>query len=496
MSADQLTALETPDWLDTGNNAWQLTAASFVALQSIPGLCVLYAGLVKKKWAINSMFMAFYAFAATLICWVIWAYKLGFGQYMLPFVGRPGPVLTMNELIKQSSLPSAGVSQNFPMATMIYFQFAFAAITLVLIAGAYLARMNFRAWMLFVPLWLTFSYCVGAYSLWGGGFLYKMGVMDYSGGYVIHLSSGTAGFVGAWWIGPRLKSDRENFQPNNVGLMMVGAGILWIGWNGFNGGDPYAASPDAGVAVLNTNLCTAFSMLTWIVMDVIFYGKPSIIGAVNGMITGLVGITPAAGFVAGWGAIIIGFCTGTIPWFSMNIAGKKWSLFTHHVDDALGITHTHMVAGALGGFLTGIFATKEGSYAFGITNPGGAIEGNGKQVWLQIVGALFIIGWNIVWTSLIMIFIKHVCRIPLRMTEEELLIGDDAIHGEEAYCFSDDVSGIVPSLDAEARATLRIGRTSADHKGHLVIEGRDVEEGNGSGSSRAPKEPEQEIKLD
>ncbi|TKA74599.1 hypothetical protein B0A55_05433 [Friedmanniomyces simplex] len=468
-----ITNLETPTWLDTGDNAWQLTAASFVALQSVPGLCVLYAGLVKKKWAINSMFMAFYAFAMVLICWVIWAYKIAFGEYMLPFAGRPGPVLTMGETIVQSNLPSAALAQNFPQATMIYFQFVFAAITLVLVAGSFLARMNFTAWMVFVPLWLTFSYCVGAYSLWGGGFLFKLGVLDYSGGYVIHLSSGTAGFVGAWWIGPRLKSDRENFQPNNVVLMMVGAGILWIGWNGFNGGDPYSASPDAGVAVLNTNTAAAFSMLTWTTMDIIFYKKPSIIGAINGMITGLVVITPAAGFVAGWGAIVMGFCSGTIPWLSMNIAGKKWSLFTHHVDDCLGITHTHMVAGALGGFLTGLFATTTGVYAFGDAINGGAINGNGRQVWVQIVGALFIVGWNVVWTSLIMMFIKFVLRIPLRMTDEQCLIGDDAIHGEEAYCFSDDVSGLVPSLTTEMRANEKLA----------VLHGRDIEEGNNGHSS-------------
>lgn len=148
---------------NTGDNAWQLTAASLVALQSVPGLCVLYAGLVSKKWAINSMFMAFYAFAAVLICWVIWAFKVAFGQPMLPFAGRPGPVLTMDYELRQSTLPSAGVSQNFPLATMVYFQFVFAAITLVLVAGGWLGRMSFKAWMLFVPLWLTFSYCVGTY---------------------------------------------------------------------------------------------------------------------------------------------------------------------------------------------------------------------------------------------------------------------------------------------------------------------------------------------
>jgi len=255
---------------------------------------------------------------------------------MLPFAGIPDTVTRMSDELIQSTLPSAGVSQNFPQSTMVYFQFVFAAITLCLIAGGYLARMNFTAWMIFVPLWLTFAYCPGAYSLWGGGWAYKLGVLDYSGGYVIHLSSGTAAFVGAYWIGPRLKKDRENFTPNNIPLMMVGAGILWIGWNGFNGGDPYSASPDAGAAVLNTNICTAMSLLTWTLMDIIFFGKPSIIGSVNGMITGLVGITPAAGFVAGWGAIIIGVITGSVPWISMNIVGKRSIIFKRYVDDTLG----------------------------------------------------------------------------------------------------------------------------------------------------------------
>lgn len=191
-------------------------------------------------------------------------------------------------------------------------------------------------------------------------------------------------------------------------------------------------------------------------LDVIFYKKPSILGAVNGMITGLVAITPAAGVVTGWGAIIIGLCSGSIPWLTMNMVGKKWSLFTHHIDDTLGVTHTHMVAGYLGGFLVGIFADKEACAAFGLTNPGGAIDGNGKQVWLQIVGGLFIIGWNLVWTSLILCFIRYVCRIPLRMSEEELLLGDDAIHGEEAYCFNDDVYGLEPTSTTQARAESKL----------------------------------------
>lgn len=371
-----------PSWLDTGDNAWQLTAASLVGLQSIPGLVVLYAGIVKRKWAINSAFMAFYAFAAVLICWVLWAYNMGFGHQWAPFVGVPGPIVTMDDELIQAWLPTSNVTANFPQSTMVYFQFVFAAITLVIMAGAFLGRMNFIAWMVFVPIWLTFSYTVGAFSLWGGGFLAARGVIDYSGGYVIHLSSGTAGWVGAYWIGPRLAWDREDFRPNNVLLALVGAGILWIGWNGFNGGDPYAASADAGAAVLNTNVTTAMSSLVWTFMDLIFFKKPSVIGAVQGMITGLVAITPAAGVVAGWGAIAIGILSGSIPWVSMNVMGKRVSIF-RKVDDTLGVFHTHAVAGFLGGMSVGVLATSEGCAAFGLTNPGGAIDGNWKQVYIK-----------------------------------------------------------------------------------------------------------------
>ncbi|KAH8695592.1 putative ammonium transporter [Talaromyces proteolyticus] len=432
MSASDLTN-PNPAWLDKGDQAWQLTAGTLVALQSIPGLAILYAGFVKKKWAINSAFMVFYAFAATLICWVIWAYKMGFGEQWgaFPLVGTPGPVLTMQQNLARATLPAANLSPNYNLSTMVYFQFVFAAITVIILGGSLLGRMNFVAWMVFVPLWITFSYTVGAFSVWGGGFLTQMGVLDYSGGYVIHLSSGTAGFVAAYWVGPRLQKDKDSFYPNNILLMLVGAGILWVCWNGFNGGDPYAASPDAGVAVLNTNICTAMSLLVWTILDFIFFKKPSVIGAVQGEITGLVAITPAAGFVTGWGAIVIGACSGSIPWISMNILGRmEWM---KKVDDVMGTVHTHMVAGALGGFLTGLFATVEGCAAFGLTNPGGAIDGNGKQVWLQIVGALFIIGLNLFMTSVICLFIQYVLRIPLRMKEEHLLVGDDAVHGEEAY---------------------------------------------------------------
>ncbi|KAG6697742.1 hypothetical protein I3842_09G216800 [Carya illinoinensis] len=316
---------------------------------------------------------------------------------------------------------------------MVFFQFAFAAVTVILLAGSVLGRMSIKAWMLFVPLWITFSYSVGAFSVWGGGFLFQWGVMDYSGGYVVHLASGAAGFTAAFWVGPRSREDRDEFPPNNLLLALAGAGILWMGWSGFNGGDPFSANVDSSMAVLNTHICAATSLLVWTCWDVLFFKKPSVIGAIQGMITGLVCITPGAGLVQGWAALVMGIASGTIPWYTMMVLSRKLP-FLQAVDDTLGVLHTHAVAGILGGALTGLFAHPDLSSLF-LTVPKskGSFYGGkrGVQFWKQLVGACFIVGWNVLATSIILLVIKLL--IPLRMTEEELKIGDDAAHGEEAY---------------------------------------------------------------
>ncbi|XP_048552024.1 ammonium transporter 3 member 1-like, partial [Triticum urartu] len=202
-----------PPWLNKGDNAWQMIAATLVGLQSMPGLVILYGSIVKKKWAVNSAFMALYAFAAVWLCWVTWGYNMSFGHQLVPFWGKARPALGQQFLLMQAVLPESThffkdgsqetpwINPNYPMASMVYFQCVFAAITLILLAGSLLGRMNIRAWMIFVPLWLTFSYTIGAFSLWGGGFLFQWGVMDYSGGYVIHLSSGIAGVTAAYGVG-------------------------------------------------------------------------------------------------------------------------------------------------------------------------------------------------------------------------------------------------------------------------------------------------------
>ncbi len=441
------------NWLDTGDNAWQLTAATLVGIMSIPGLAVLYGGAVKKKWAVNSAFMVFYAFSAVLIAWVLWAYNMSFGKPMFnvpgffgfigqgAWIGHPCPTTSAYNMEKEAIIPSAAAGMpalGYGQATMVYFQFVFAAITPIILLGAILGRVSFKAWVIFVPLWTTFVYSIGAYSLWGGGWLGSAGVVDYSGGYVIHLASAFSGFTAAAIIGPRLTRDRENFQPNNLLMTLVGAGLLWLGWSGFNGGDPFTANADAGVGVLNTHTATAAALLTWTALDVLAYGKPSILGAVNGMITGLVAITPAAGYVNGVGAIILGVVAAALPWMTWNWLGKTW-LF-RKVDDVFGVIHTHGVAALVGGIGTGILADPKMVEWYGTkgdqVSVTGAIYGNWHQVVLQLYGAAFIIVVNVVGTFILLKLIG--LFVPLRMDEETLLIGDDAVHGEEAYAIYAD----------------------------------------------------------
>ncbi len=436
------------NWLDTGDNAWQLTAATFVGIMSIPGLALLYGGAVKKKWAVNSAFMVFYAFSAVLMVWVLWAYNMSFGKpwFQVPgglgaWIGHPCPTTSAYNMEKEAIIPSAAGAMpalGYGQATMVYFQFVFAAITPIILLGSILGRVSFKAWMIFVPLWTTFIYSIGAYSLWGGGWLGSMGVVDYSGGYVIHLASAFSGFTAAAIIGPRTPRDRENFQPNNLLITMAGAGLLWLGWSGFNGGDPFTANADAGVGVLNTHTATAAALLTWVALDVLAYGKPSILGAVNGMITGLVAITPAAGYVNGIGAIILGVVAAALPWMTWNWLGK--TRLMRKVDDVLGVIHTHGVAALVGGIGTGILADPKMIEWYGTKNDAVSVTGwwygNFHQVILQLYGAAFIIVLNVVGTFILLKLIG--LFVSLRFDDETLLIGDDAIHGEEAYAIYAD----------------------------------------------------------
>jgi Amt family ammonium transporter len=297
--------------------------------------------------------------------------------------------------------------------------------------------MNFKAWMIFVPLWSIFVYSVGAFSIWGGGFLSQMGALDYSGGYVIHLAAGVSGFVAAAVVGARSMQDRKEFEPNNLIMAFAGAGILWLGWNGFNGGDPYFANADAGAAVLNTNVCTATSLLVWLILDMLVTKKPNAVSMINGMIVGLVAITPGAGYVNGFGAIAIGLIVGVIAWVSLNKVNELAIL--KRVDDTFGVLHTHGVAGLFGGLMVGIFgdpAMIEYLSSDKKTSPisaAGLLYGNPKQLWLQLVAALFIIVYDAIATFILLKLISFI--VPLRASDSDVEGGDLSIHGIDPIPF-------------------------------------------------------------
>jgi Amt family ammonium transporter len=423
------------EWLSEGANSWQMTAATLVGLMSIPGLVVLYGGVMQKRWSVNSMMMAFVAFAVVLVLWVLVGFKMGFGEpvhaisdsgFFGNFIGKPGAILNSNELLKQAHIPELAEEEFlFPQSTLAYFQIVFAAITPILMLGSVLGRFNFKAWIPFVALWTLLIYTVNAFLIWGGGFFAQQGAIDYSGGYVIHLAAGVSGFVAAAVIGPRLQRDREVDAPNNLAMVAVGAGLLWMGWNGFNGGDWYSAGEVASASVLNTNLCTAVAFLVWVALDYATGRKPSLIGSVNGMIVGLVAITPGAGFVNGWGAIIIGVIASALVYLALNYLSRLRPF--RNVDDTLGVVYTHGFAGVAGGLLVGIFANKlmAGEHE-------GLISGGGLHLLgVQAYTALWVIVFSAIGTYILLKLVS--VFVPLRMTDEEMEVGDIAVHGHEVY---------------------------------------------------------------
>ena len=442
------------DWLNPGDTAWQLTAATLVGLQSVPGLAILYAGLMKRKWALNSALMVLYAFAMTLLVWTLWSYNMSFGSSAKilgqDIIGIPSPVNFANSELTQATIPlltsSGGLPPlRFPLSAMVYFQFVFGAITVIILGGALLGRMNFKAWMLFVPLWMTLVYPVGAFLIWGGGWLAQQGAVDYSGGYVIHVAAGISGVVAAAVVGPRLLKDRQENNPSNLLMAIAGGGLLWLGWNGFNGGDPYTANNDAAAAVLNTNLATATALIVWMLLDVFMTGKSNVAGMINGMIAGLVAITPGAGWVNGFGAILIGAVAAVIPWFTMQYLPRV--NFFKKIDDTLGVMHTHLFPGAIGGLMVGLIADPAMVEYFGTGKTSdfyvqGLFYGNPHQFFVQALALGVILVYDGVATFAVMKLVGLL--VPLRMPDRHLELGDELVHGDVSLDLGVPKFGVEP----------------------------------------------------
>jgi len=399
-----------PPTLDSGDTAWMLISTALVLLMTIPGVALFYGGMVRKKNLLSMVMQSFVITCLVTVLWFVAGYSLAF---------TPGGALfgSLDKAFLIGVKPDSLVG-TVPETVFICFQLTFAIITVALITGAVAERMKFGALLIFSSVWLLAVYVPIAHMVWGGGFLGSAGVLDFAGGTVVHINSGIAGLVAAIILGRRIGYGRENMQPHNVALSLVGASLLWVGWFGFNAGSAVAANALAGLAMLVTQIATATGALAWMAGEWARKGKPSVLGAISGAVAGLVAITPAAGFVGPAGALAIGAiagigCYGATSWLKHKL----------RYDDSLDVFGVHGVGGMIGALLTGVFADA----AFG--GKSGAVDGAAGQIGTQIYGVVITIAWSGAISAAILFGLKR--TIGLRVDEESEREGlDIRSHGE------------------------------------------------------------------
>ena len=409
-------AVEAVPTLSAGDTAWMLTSTLLVILMVIPGLGLFYGGLVRSKNMLSVLAQVFVIFSMITVLWAIYGYTLTFGGEGL-FFGNFSKVFLLG--ITPDTLST--MLKTIPEYVFVAFQSTFAAITVALIVGAFAERIKFAAVMLFAVLWFTFSYVPMAHMVWGGGYLAADGALDFAGGTVVHINAAVAGLVGAYMVGKRIGFGREALPPHSLTLTMVGASLLWVGWFGFNAGSAGAANGTAGLAFINTILATGAAAVAWSVAEVVHRGKASMLGAASGAVAGLVGVTPAAGFVGPMGSIVMGLIAG--PLCLWGVSGLKRLL---KVDDVCDVFGVHGVGGIMGAILTGVFCAK----GLGGIEPDGYTMAH--QVWVQLKSVLVTVAWSGV-VSFVAYKIADM-TIGLRVTEESERQGlDISSHGEVAY---------------------------------------------------------------
>ena len=401
--------------IDTGDTAWMIVATALVMLMSIPGLALFYGGLAKRKDSLNTMAMTFVTFCIASVLWVLYGYSFSFGSDIRGLIGGAEKLFLKG--VGPDSI--SDLAKTIPEYIFIVYQLTFAAITVALASGAYIERMKFSAWIIFSVFWMTLVYLPVAHWVWGGGFLAKLGALDFAGGTVVHVNAGIAALVGALVLGRR---HEKSIMPSNLTLVITGAGLLWFGWFGFNAGSALAANGLAGAAFINTNTATAVAALAWMFVEWMHSGKPTVLGLASGAVGGLVAITPAAGFVNISGAIMIGIAAGIIPFFA--VAKLKPLLGYDDTLDAFGI---HGIGGTIGALLTGVFADPA------INAAGkGLLYGNPGQLWTQFIAVAATLVYSGVMTFIIFMVIKVL--VGLRVDAENQTIGlDESEHGERAY---------------------------------------------------------------
>jgi ammonium transporter, Amt family len=410
------TVFAADDVIDTGDTAWVIMSTALVMMMTPAGLALFYGGMSRYKNLLNTIAMTVAAYCLASLVWVGWGYSLAFGDSASPVIGSLGHILL-------AGINASSVSGTIPTLIFVVFQMTFACISVAIILGSAVDRMKFSAWIVFAVLWITFVYAPVCNWVWGGGWMHRMGALDFAGGNVVHINAGVSGLVLALVLGKRNGYGKEPMIPSSVAFTALGAALLWFGWFGFNAGSELAADGVAASAFLVTNTAASVAGLTWLFLEWKISGKPTLLGMASGAIAGLVAITPAAGFVTLSGSLIIGLVSGAVGFYGVVVLKKKLGY-----DDSLDAFGIHGLCGMWGALATGLFASPavtEGAKGLFYGNPG--------QVWIQLVSIVATIAFSAVATLIVVYVTKLVCG-GLRVDGQDEQAGlDSSLHGERAF---------------------------------------------------------------
>jgi Amt family ammonium transporter len=413
--------------IDTGDTAWLLTASALVMFMT-PGLALFYGGLVRTKNVLGTIMQSFFALGLVTVLWVLIGYTLAFGPDIGGLIGG----LDFWGFQGVGQAPSEAYATTTPHLAFAVYQMMFAIITPALITGAVAERMKFSGYVLFLGLWSILVYSPLAHWVWGGGWLFEFGALDFAGGTVVHINAGVAALAAILYLGKRRGYGKQAFVPHNVPMVITGAAILWFGWFGFNAGSALAANGLAASAFVATQVATGAAVIGWLIPEAMKHGKPTTIGAATGAVGGLVAITPAAGFVEPWAAILIGLAAGAICFYAVDLKSRIG------YDDSLDVVGVHMVGGIVGALLTGVLASAAVN----------AFEGGLGQLGKQAVAVGVTLGFSFLATLVILKVVDML--VGLRVTEDEEVTGLDlSQHSEVGYTFGDR-GGAVAIHDAGA----------------------------------------------
>jgi Amt family ammonium transporter len=402
--------------LDTGDTAWMIVATALVMMMTPAGLALFYGGMSRYKNLLNTFAMTLASYCLASVIWVVWGYTIAFGPDKAGIVGGFVHLLL-------SGIDTSSISGTIPTYVFVLFQMTFAGITVALVLGSIVDRMKFSSWIVFTILWVTFIYCPIAHWAWGGGWMAKIGALDFAGGNVVHINAGVAGLVLTLILGKRMGYGKEPMFPSSIALTALGAALLWFGWFGFNAGSQLAADGVAGSAFLVTNTSAAVGALSWMFLEWRVRNAPTVLGLASGIVAGLVGITPAAGFVSLPGSIAIGLIAGVLGFYCVSVMKQKLGY-----DDSLDAFGVHGMCGLWGAIATGLFADPAIN-----ESAVGLFYGNPKQLLIQLVSIAGTAAFSAVGT-LIVVYVTRFLTGGLRVEQENEIEGlDSSLHGERAF---------------------------------------------------------------